>query len=396
MRNKKFIIYGICLTLIGSFVGIKLYSDKTKSNNSSVVTNDTQKSKSNTEVNNTKSTEEPKAAIGGTATASSPSDTINHDITMIGTTPNTEGNTSGNSTNFGYFAKEGKWIYFTLPPANTKQYSIYRAMSDGETGLKAITEPGNFRSINVIGDWVYYINSTSYICRTKTDGSVTEFITEYPTSSMFIKDNFIYFTASDGIYKINLNSLNGDKRTLLAKGQNFNNIYVFDNVIYTSIAELKAADPTKDKGQIVSNLYTMNLDGSNLRKLSNDNMNRIIIYNNYLFYFNIDNQKFYRMNLNGSNKIQIFTYPISNYNISNNNIYFTGNGEMEDNIYKSDLDGKKIIKLTNHTYSNNLNSINFIININIIDDYVFYMGLTGTDLKLYKTKIDGSLERQLN
>lgn len=80
--------------------------------------------------------------------------------------------------NEGYFAEQGKWMYFTLPSTSNKMYPIYRVMKDGETGLKAITDPGNMNFINVIGNWVYYIggNGTNYhfIYRAKTNGSVPE------------------------------------------------------------------------------------------------------------------------------------------------------------------------------------------------------------------------------
>lgn len=399
MKNKKFIIYGISLALICSFIGIKLYTDKNKNNNSNVSINDTQKNKPNTEVNNTKSTEELNSSVSSAGNATSSSVTNTLDITMIGTTPNTEGNTSGNLTNGGCFAKQDKWIYFTFPSTNTIQRPIYRAMSDGETGLKAITEPGQYYCINVVGDWVYYINSTNpYIYRTKTDGSSTAVVTDSYASYMYIKDGFIYYTTQVGIYKLNLTSSKGEDAIQIAKGSNFSFIYVYKNLIYTLSSELKATDPAKNRGEVTNTLCTMNLDGSNLKRLSNDNMYKFIFYSNYIFYFNIDNQRLCRMNLNGSNKIQ-FTFPINNYNISNNNIYYSRFEGDTINIYKSDLDGKKIAKLTNNIYDNqakNSSSIFFINNIFVIDDNIFYQGISGNSQNLFRTKIDGTLQRQLN
>lgn len=396
MKYKKLIIYCVCIALIGSFIGVKLYTNKNKSNKSTVVTNDTQKSKTNTEVNNIKSTDSLNSAVSGTQASL---ETSKLDITMIDATPNTEGNTSGNLSNDGYFAKQGKWIYFTLPPTNSKQHPIYRAMSDGETGLKAITNLGLYRCISVIGDWVYYINGTNnaYIYRTKTDGSSTEVVVDYITSNMYIKDGFIYYTNPNGIFKLKLDSQKGTKGDLLAKGSNFYYIYVIDNLIFTLISEVKAIDPS-GKGQVLSNLYTMNLNGTNLKKLTNDNLYKFIIYSGYVFYINLDNQGFYRMKLNGSSKIQLSSNLVQSFNIYNNNIYFSGAGDNGNNIYKCDINGKDDINITNNfiDHRSASQSTSVIYNINIIDDYIFYLEFSSTDTNLYRTKLDGSLERQLN
>lgn len=395
MKYKKLIIYCVFVVLVGSLIGVKLYTNKKNSMKSKVVTNYTQNNKTNTITNNTKTTEGLRSAVSSTQASL---ETSKLDITMVGTTPNTEGNTSGNLSNGGYFAKQGKWIYFTLPTVNYKQYPIYRSMADGQTGLKAITKEGNYRCFNAIGDWLYYIGDAGgpYIYRTKTDGSLTEMVVKYPVFNMFIKGNFIYYSSPDGLYKLKLDSSKEDRGTLIAKGSFYNYFYIFDNLIYTPIYEPNMVTPANDKGQIANKgLYTMKLDGSNFKKLTSERIYRFIIYNDYIFY--VGDYYFYRMNLNGSNKIQLFSYSVFNFNIYNNNIYYEGYGENQNNIYKSDLNGKRIVKLTNN---NNNPTLNFsgtdsIYNISILDDYIFYLSL-GSQINLYEVKIDGSLEKQLN
>ncbi|MFL0266649.1 DUF5050 domain-containing protein [Candidatus Clostridium radicumherbarum] len=397
MKYKKYIIYGICIALICSFIVLRQRTIKSNDNlKSTTVTNDTNKNKTTSE-NNTKSKDGLYAEVNKTEP---PKGKITNDITMAGTTPNTEGNSSGNLLNGGYFAKQGKWIYFTLPPANYKLHPIYRVMTDGETGLKAITKEGNFRCINVISDWVYYLDdkSGSYIFRTKTDGSLTEVVVEYTAFRMLIKDNFIYYSSPEGIYKLKLNSSKGDKGTLITKRQVFTYMSIYNNLIYNSTYE-QATNLSNDT-VTVTRLNSMNLDGSNFKKLSNDNIINFVIYNDYIFYINYNDQRLYRMNLNGSNKIYLFPYTIQNFNISNDNIYFTG--KDQNNIYKSDLNGKGITKITNNIFvfenNNRDNSIaiNYITSISIVNDNIFFFGESESGQKLYKVKLDGSFEKQLN
>lgn len=392
MKYKKYVILGVCIALIGSFIGFNQYTNKNKDNNiSTAATSDTNKNKTNAEVNNTGISDGTKEAASTPAST----ETSNKDITLVDTTPNTEGNSSSNLASGGYFAKQGKWIYFTIPPVNSKLHPIYRSMSDGETGLKALTNEGNFRCINVIGEWVYYISgdNTPYIYRTKTDGSLTELVLENPAYYMFIKDGYIYYDSSNGISKLKLNSLKGDNGTPIAKASNYSYFYIFHDLIYVLVGGMNVIDPISGRSEWISNLYTMNLNGSNFKKLSNDNLSTYTFYNDYIFYFNIEKQKYYRMNLNGSNKIQLFSSPINSFTIYNNNIYFTGYGENQNNIYKSDLNGKGIVKITNNSSNLNSASINYINPLSIIDDNIFYLATTSYNYNLYRTNTDGSITR---
>lgn len=398
MKVKKYIIFSTCIALIGCFAGIKLLSSKNNDNNkvSTVIKNNAKDRSTSAETNSTNAAGNTKE----TANSTLPSiEASKLDITMIDTTPNVDGNTSENLANGGYFAKQGKWIYFTMPPANSKSHPIYRAMSDGETGLKAITKEGFFRCINVAGEWVYYLggDAGSYIYRTKTDGSLTEKVVENPVLNMFIKDDFIYYSSYNGITKLKLNSSKEDKGTLLVEGSNYNYFYVTNSLIYVLLGNMNVTDSSTGKGEYISNLYTMNLNGTNQKKITNDSMYTFTINNNYIFYITTANQKLFRMNLNGSNKIQLFSSSVSNYNIYNNNIYFSENGDYYSDIYKSDLNGKEIVRITNNAadYNQKLTYINYIFSLSLIDENIFYFGYSNSDLNLYRIKLDGSLNRIL-
>ncbi|MFL0245370.1 DUF5050 domain-containing protein [Candidatus Clostridium stratigraminis] len=397
MKYEKFIIYGVCIALICSFIVMRQQIIESNDNlKSTAATNDTSKNKTTSE-NNTKSKDDLYTEVNKTVP---PKEKITTDITMAGTTPNTEGNSLGNLLNGGYFAKQGKWIYFTIPPATYKFHPIYRVMIDGETGLKAITKEGNFRCINVIGEWVYYIDDKTgpYIFRTKTDGSLTEMVATFPAFRMLIKDDFIYYSSPEGIYKLKLNSPKGDNGTLITNRQVYAYISIYNNLIFTSTYE-QTANLSNDT-VTVTHLYSTNLDGSNFKKLSNDFIVNFVIYKDYIFYVNLNDQKLYRMNLNGSNKITLFPYTIQSFNISNDNIYFTG--KEQNNIYRSDLNGKGITKITNNIFAfennrmSNAIAINYITSISIIDDNIFFFGESESGEKLYKIRADGSLEKQLN
>ncbi|MFL0245371.1 DUF5050 domain-containing protein [Candidatus Clostridium stratigraminis] len=395
MKHKKYIIFSVCIALICGFIGIKLHNSKIKDNDkASTVINNTKGGGTNPESNST------NTVTKETISSDQPSvETSKLDITMIDTTPNTEGNILENLSTGGYFAKQGKWIYFTLPPSNSKPHPIYRAMSDGETGLKAITKEGIYRCINVMGDWVYYLDGDSgpFIFRTKTDGSLTEQVSEFPVLYMFIKDGTIYYGSPIGIYKLRTDSSEKNIGTLIAKGSNYSYFYIINNLIYLLATDIRSVNSDKGNTDWVFNLYTVNLDGTNLKKLSTVNSSYYTFHNNYILYIG-DNQRLYRMNLNGTNKMELFNSTVYNLNINNDKIYFTGYGGNQNDIYRSDLNGKNIVNITNNSTLNNNSAyqgIYFIYNLSIIDGYVFYFGQSAGNLGLYKTSLDGSITRQL-
>jgi hypothetical protein len=161
----------------------------------------------------------------------------------------------------------------------------------------------------------------------------------------------------------------------------------------------------KDGGK----LYSMDLDGNNIAKLSDNSISNFTIYNHSIYYINSTDGKIIVLKTDGTDKrvlentnanwnIVVFEdwifytsndgiYRIKNdgselekisdifahtLTVYNENVYFSSNNENLEGLYKSELDGKNTIKIYNKAvnhfsiYENNI----FFSNIN--DNYCLY------------------------
>lgn len=414
MNYKKLITYGVSIVVLSSLAGVKIYMDRSKSTEKTSITTNVQNDKAANGTGKIKSTEELKTAVNSSGPVDSSQKNGKVDITLEDIVPNQEGNSSGNLINGGLFAEQGNWMYFTLTPTNQKTYPLYRAMKDGQTGLKALTDPGYIRDISVIGDWVYYINGSgpdeARIYRTKTDGSITEVICYQYITHMCVNNGYIYYVAQENntssIYRLKLGETMGNKGERIAADQPFYTIYISGNTIYTAIEKTRSVKGVTGTGaaagntayEVYFNIYTMNLDGSKLTKLIDDSSFYFIVDNNYIYYRSSNNNAVYRAKKDGSQKTNLINYFTYAFNIYNNAIYYLGDGENVNNIYKLQLDGSSPIQLTHNTYSYN-NAFNYtaidsIMDISVIGDTLFSSGICSSGRTISRVKADGSFEKR--
>ena len=90
------------------------------------------------------------------STVAHPEDLVDDPEVIEQTVYNEVGNTSGNLSNYGFVAKQNKWIYYSIPYSYTNENNegLYKVKEDGTVKIKLTDDSALF--INVVGDWIYY------------------------------------------------------------------------------------------------------------------------------------------------------------------------------------------------------------------------------------------------
>lgn len=212
------------------------------------------------------------------------------------------GNTPGNIANFGYYAAHQNWIYYSNFDDSGK---LYKMKLDG-TGIQKISDD-NAKFINVVGDWIYYINYSdgkSRINKVKIDGNSKTLLVEYNECVEFLN------VCGDELYY------------LLGNNKAMNNWY------YT-INELKT-------------------DGTNIGEVFRfetcSSPQYFNIYENYGYCLvnHGNSNNIYRFALDGSNKFTKLADGGITFNVSENWIYYGTFNE----IRKVKVDGKEDQRIT--------------------------------------------------
>lgn len=382
LKYKKYISWILCIIAVIAYFEIKHISKPKDSTETNSVTSTEQQGKE---------TDKEKTGTGSTASSGTETSGENKakklDITMVDTIPNTIGNTIGNVANAGLAARQGKWMYYTYYGV-TYHSPIYRAMLDGETSIKPLNEPGSYTSINVVGDWIYYYdNGRRGIFKMKTDGSEgTQVINTYAYRVIVIGDWIYYSSPNTGIHKV---KTDGTGEALV----------VNDPFIYGSIAISGNKICYSSMGGGQTALYSINIDGSDKKRIVSTPEGLFIINDDWIYYANSSHQAgLYKIKMDGSSNTKISNTYIGVFNISGNKIYYVASEDRK-NIYSMSLDGTNKRKLTNNPNNETPynNKIAIIDSLNIIDDTMFCSALMETTGPIaYKVKTDGSLEKFLN
>lgn len=260
---------------------------------------------------------------------------------------NTIGNIPGNLVNGAFTATDGKYLYIK----NTLNGAIYRYNPDG-SGEKFICDYDAIHQLNVVGDWLYYLNDNHYIVKIRSDGSGQKTVISTDKAySLIVVGDWIYYTveyndysqgycysiykirtdgtgkqgleyydsakslniAGDWLYYVNNKDNNciykirtdGTGRTKISSAQ-ARNINVIGNTIY-----FISYIPNEGSGYIMK----MNTDGSNLVNL-NAYANSFIATENSIYYDTFSDKKFYKMDVDGSNVTYIMDLPKLTYTIN--------------------------------------------------------------------------------
>lgn len=392
MKYKKYLVYGLAVIAVLSFILVKISSKPAKK----ISTEANAKVEKKETVKNSESTSTKPASD----TKPEENKNNNQDITMVDTKTNYIGNSSGNLSNIGQFASQGKWIYFTYPEKTNGRIgkNLYRSMKDGETGLKLISENTGITSLNVVGEWIYYIDpdNQSSIYKVKTDGTGKTKVTMDSANQFIVVEDWIYYISPVGIYRI---KTDGSEQRPIIDGSIRSILFVKDNYIYYSNIDAKATGTQPDD---YCSIYKVKFDGSGRSKIITDNVMQSIIDGDWIYYTNVsDNYNLYKSKIDGSSKTKILNMPVGTFNISNGYIYaiyFSGNQNINNdiqNIYRLKTDGSNLKRLTNNAPDrlSSVSTVGPIHYIYVTDEYLFCISWGQSGMLLYRVSLDGSSEK---
>ncbi|WP_051621016.1 DUF5050 domain-containing protein [Paenibacillus sp. UNC451MF] len=207
-----------------------------------------------------------------------------------------------NVTNGGLVAVQGDWIYM-----NPDGKKLVKVNKNGGEEIKLTGD--NARSINVVGEWLYYAVANDGIYKIKTDGTQRSQIVDAPhaLNTIWVKDNSIYYVHQlfqvregtmggndrhNGIYKINIDGT-GDQ--LLVSGKINYYMALNGNKIYYLM-----------EGEATNNLYAMNLDGSEQVRLQAD-VSRMTVIDGWIYMVQNNSYQLNKMSLDDSVVIPVYT-----------------------------------------------------------------------------------------
>ncbi|MEY7998787.1 DUF5050 domain-containing protein [Clostridium sp. Mt-5] len=121
-----------------------------------------------------------------------------------------------------------------------------------------------------------------------------------------------------------------------------------DGRIYMSITEISASPPNKPE------FIMANLDGSDIKIIKEDNLSRFQPVDNWIYYS--DSNGIHKIKNDGSEDTLLTTFHYTNnemysINVFNDYIYYTltsfnEEGKSNDGLYRMNLDGSNIIKIS--------------------------------------------------
>ncbi len=357
------------------------------------------------------------------ATTGNQNDTSNQTTATDVKVINEIGNSTPNLFAGGFMAKQGKWIYFNYINYDSK---LYKIMEDG-TGLTKLSDDDAYK-INVIGDYVYYINySDSKIYRIKLDGMDKTLLSSDQAESLQVVNDWIYYYDVNGSEKViyRMKTDGSDKKLILKTDFELVNFSVTKDAIYYTNEATKdfhrtAIDGSSDVVLVKAHAYYLNVvgdwiyfvnvldqkvykiktDGTELTKLNDNVVLGIHVIDDWMYYLDKDTLNLYRMKLDGTNKERILQDSINFYSIVGNQIYFyTGKRMFESGLSGKDRRPSTYIAADNVVNYNENEPLtvtqqekgNAILNGNMI----YYIS-SADHSKIYKMSPDGTEYQKLN
>ena len=216
------------------------------------------------------------------------------EIDLTNSKPEGMGNTMGNLQNAGIVTNDENSIYYIT--TKDSQAILNRKSINGEQQVLLELDNRLCFFLNAVSDFIYYTDST--------DGT---------------------------IYKIDTKGMQNEKLCNIKASF----LLVANGTVYALGGETDSN---------TGNLYAMNVDGSDIKVLSNDKIWKIFLYDNQIYYATVGEFNLYKMDMNGDNK-EFISQNIGIMNwfyIYNDRIYYeTQGGGFAITIREFDLNSKK-------------------------------------------------------
>lgn len=316
---------------------------------------------------------------------------------------NTVGSRIGNIRNYGYAVEQGNRIYYLAPNELSTKVGIFSVNKDGEDKKEIFMNDTDILSLNIYGNYLYFItiietNETgeydNKICRVKKDGTDFEVINDnefndYCYEIYAVKNKIYYIGEDSNVYKMNLDGSN--RELVSAEGTGY--VGITDKyIIYNDYVQEPATEEEKLNLDLEYKTCIMNLDGSNKRDIvEGKRMYTVNIYEDTVYYTDFD-LNIHKCNIDGTNDVLISETEAYNLNVHNGYIYYLNYADIENGdeticIYRVNLDGtdeKEIARLETGTSF-----------INVVGDWVLHMDSSFEAGYMKLTKIDGSEQKEI-
>ncbi len=273
---------------------------------------------------------------------------------------------------WGLVAKYNDWIYYNNFNEGYKLYRIKSDLSEKEKISNKITSAG---SLNIIGSSIYLSGNTSSgysdLIKMKIDGTNIDYYGDefyYRTwGAAIVCGNYIY--PSNGYFRISL-----DAKEISPNIAFSNYLNIYNNKLYFCSVRLENSDS-------LYSINSCNLDGTEIKELYRGynpyiyNRSYLGVYNDAVYFREKD--EFKTFDLSTPDIVRILPIKPTYYNIVNYTIFFA-NSNDNNKLYKSDLAGNLVTKLSDDSVGV----------ISVIDDWLYYYN--NTDNMLYRIKQDGT------
>ncbi|MDF2843509.1 MAG: hypothetical protein K0R00_1935 [Herbinix sp.] len=194
----------------------------------------------------------------------------------------------------------------------------------------------------------------------------------YNSGEVVIQDEKIYFLNgydNGTLYSMNING--SDKRKLN---------YVWTTWFYVSSDQIYYQNGQDGK------IYVMNIDGSGQQKLNDYEFRNFKFVDDRIYYSNDDDEyTLYSMNTDGSDRMKLNNDMPTCMNVFGDRIYYSNNLYGDHGIYSVKTDGTDRIRLNN-------DSVSLMI---VVDGWIYYHN-EDDGYKLYAIRTDGSDRHKLN
>ena len=311
------------------------------------------------------------------------------------------GITAGNSLNYGLVAMCEKRIYFANPQSGWRLYSMYH---DGSDMVRLNDMPT--AHINVVDGVIYYTRNNfsdggywhliGSIFRMNINGSDNRQV-HSPVAfgrihALVVTGNQIFYSQDSwsfhededegsGLFAMRTDGSRNQRITQCDRS--VGNVNIVGNQIYFSSHAIY-----RDYG----NAFTISTDGSDKQPLGDIRVASMIVHKNRIFSIKQRNEidgkmLLYSTDLNGGDLQRLSEYSIVVINISNDYIFFIK--EDSGSLYKANLDGSDKQQLSDYF------SLSILILGNEIFVYTVEVPSVPPDTTLFRMNLDGSNKRRV-
>ena len=283
------------------------------------------------------------------------------------------GNTNDNILNEGLVIEKDGWIYYvkktyTVISESSLSYKseLYKRKVGSATDI--LLDSNVAGDISLISNTLYYDNGN--ISSINTDGTSKRVINYGSNIQMNVVGDWIYYIDSrDGskIYKI---KIDGTGKVKVNDDFSMQMSVEGDWIYYCSYYDN-------------FNIYKIKIDGTNKTKVAETSASRSSIQDGWVYYYDkLDWEGIYKVKTDGSLRTKVSQGIYNNINISNGWIYYC-NGEDYDTIYKMKTDGTNKTKISNDKAAN----------IEIAGEWIYYENKDDNRC-LYRIKTDGTMREE--